>query len=150
MCPTITFFTYWLQEMSWRNTTLYIKILHVCVCVRVCDRSGRSVGRLGKCDLHTYYTLYCVCMITSGCNRGAAAEKRTQSGSRSWSGYNRGAAAEANTIGEQQIISDRCQLASCTFTPWQTPIGITAMVKLYYIPRLIAGAHNPRRSVQLA
>jgi len=43
-----------------------------------------------------------------------------------------------DTIGEQQIFSDRCQLASGTFTPWQMPIGITAMVELYYIPRLIA------------
>jgi len=50
----------------------------------------------------------------------------------------REAGAEVDTIGEQQIFSDRCQLASCAFTPWQMPIGITAMVELYYIPRLIA------------
>jgi len=47
------------------------------------------------------------------------------------------AGAEVDTIGKQ-IFSDRCQLASGTFTPWQMPIGITAMVELYYIPRLIA------------
>jgi len=45
-------------------------------------------------DLCTYYTLYCVCVITSRHSQGAAVEadiigeqqlKRTQSGSSSWS-----------------------------------------------------------------
>jgi len=49
-------------------------ILVVCVCV--CDGSGMFWGgtRLVMCNHHTYCTLYCLCMITSGCNRGAASE----------------------------------------------------------------------------
>lgn len=56
--------------------------VYACVCMtEVGDPWGGT--RLGKRDLHTYYTLYCVCMIISGRNRGAAAKKRTQLGSRS-------------------------------------------------------------------
>jgi len=68
----------------------------VCVCVYVHYRSGTYRGgtRLVTCDLCTYYTLYCVCVITSRHSQGAAVEadiigeqqlKRTQSGSSSWS-----------------------------------------------------------------
>jgi len=40
----------------------------MCVCVY------DEVGSLGGGTTHgsTYYTLYCVCMITSACTRGAA------------------------------------------------------------------------------
>jgi len=39
----------------------------MCVSVCVCIRSEKFGGRnmAVTCNLHTYYTLYCVCMITS-------------------------------------------------------------------------------------
>ena len=65
------------------------------------------------CDLRTYYTLYCVCVITSGRTRGAAAEedvvrepqlKLTQSGS---SNLKRTQSGSSNLkriqFGEQQL-----------------------------------------------
>ena len=63
----------------------YIKILNVCVSVCVTEvGSSGSVTRLVMHDIHTY-TLYYVCVITSGRTRGAAAEalKQTQSGNSS-------------------------------------------------------------------
>ena len=51
----------------------------VCVCVYVHYRSGTYRGgtRLVTCDLCIYYTLYCVCVITSRRNQGAATEADT-------------------------------------------------------------------------
>ena len=47
------------------------------------------------CDLRTYmYTLYCVCVITSGHTRGAAAEENAIGKQQ--------LATEADTIGKQQ------------------------------------------------
>jgi len=59
---------------------IYIyQILNVCVCVCVvcvtevgCSDGGTIVVNR---DLRTYYTLYCVCVITSGRTGGAAAEE---------------------------------------------------------------------------
>jgi len=50
-----------------------MNILVVCVWE---TEVGYSWGRttLGTCDLCTCYNLYCVFVITSGCNRGAAGE----------------------------------------------------------------------------
>ena len=48
-------------------------------------------------DLHTYYTLYCVYVITSGCTQGAAAEEDTVGGT----------AAEADAVGEQRYYHTR-------------------------------------------
>ena len=49
----------------------------VCVCVYVCAEVGCSGGGtiVVNRDLRSYYTLYCVCVITSGRTRGAAAEE---------------------------------------------------------------------------
>jgi len=58
------------------------------------------------------HTLYCVCVITSGRTRGAAAEdgvvreqqlKQMQSGSSSWRWRSQGTAAEADAIRKQQL-----------------------------------------------
>ena len=62
-----------------------------CLCVCVYNRSGKLRGRteVVTCNFRTYYTLYCVCVITSGRLQGEAAEadtireqqlKQTQSG----------------------------------------------------------------------
>jgi len=70
----------------------YIKILVVCVCaLQNWDVWGTELDWwcttfvLMMCDLRTYCTLYCMCIITSA--------KQTQSG----------AAAEGDTNGEQQL-----------------------------------------------
>lgn len=61
-----------------------IILLRFLPCLGAClsDGSGTfgSRTRLVMCDLHTYYTctLYCVIMITHGCNWGAAAEAGKQ------------------------------------------------------------------------
>ena len=58
----------------------YIKILNVCVCLCVClcvmevGSSGDGTIVMTR-DLHTYYTLYCVCVVTSRHTRGAAAKE---------------------------------------------------------------------------
>jgi len=58
------------------------------VCVHYRSGTYRGGTRLVTCDLCTYYTLYCVCVITSRHSQGAAVEadiireqqlKRTQS-----------------------------------------------------------------------
>lgn len=43
----------------------------------MCYGSGTFGGgaKLVMCDLRTYYTLYCVCVITSGHNWGEAAQE---------------------------------------------------------------------------
>ena len=51
----------------------------VCVCVSVSGGSG-MVGGGTRLVMYDLRTLYCVCMITSGCNWGAAAEKGEQLG----------------------------------------------------------------------
>ena len=59
----------------------YIKIWNVCVyvCVSVRNGSGSSGGgtTVVMHDLRTSYTLFCVCVITSGYTRGPAAEADT-------------------------------------------------------------------------
>jgi len=40
------------------------------------DVSGGGTT-LVMCDLHTHYTLYCMCLMISKCNWGAAAEEDT-------------------------------------------------------------------------
>jgi len=50
--------------------------MFVCVCVCVMELESSGCGTIvGTRNLHTYYTLYCVCMITSRRTQGAAAEK---------------------------------------------------------------------------
>ena len=68
------------------------------MCLSVCNGSGKFRGRTTVVmhDLRTYYTLYCVWVITSGWTQGAW----TQLGSSSWSGWSWGAAAEVDTIRE--------------------------------------------------
>ena len=46
------------------------------VCQAVCNGSGKFGGRdySSERDLCTYYTLYCMCVLTSGHTRGAAAD----------------------------------------------------------------------------
>jgi len=57
--------------------------------------SSGSRTTVVTCNLRTdYYTLYCVCVITSGCTRGAAAEENAIGKQQ--------LAAEADTIGKQQ------------------------------------------------
>ena len=80
--------------------------LRVCMCVWVTDVGCPQGGtRLVMCDL---CTLYCVCVITSGCNQGAVAEvdavgqqqlKWTQTGSSSWSSRDQGVVAEGDANG---------------------------------------------------
>ena len=69
----------------------------MCVCLSVCNGSGKFRTRLVTHDLHTY-TLYYVCVITSGRTRGAEgwsteAPKQTLSGT----------TAKAYAFGEQQL-----------------------------------------------
>ena len=63
----------------------------VCVCVTEVGSSGGGTIVVTR-DLDTYYTLYCVCMITSGCIRRAAPEEDAVM----WTGQ----------IGEQQAEAD--------------------------------------------
>ena len=49
-----------------------VHTLSVCPCVWLTEVECGT--RLVTCHLHTCWTLYCGCMITTGCNWGAAAE----------------------------------------------------------------------------
>ena len=61
------------------------------------------------CDLRTY-TLYCVCVITSGCTRGAAAEENAIGKQQlaTEAGTIGKQQAEAGAIGEQQLKQTQC------------------------------------------
>ena len=69
-------------------------------------------------DLCTYCTLYYVCEITSGCNRGAEL-KQMESGSSSWSRCSQGAAAEVDTIGQQQLKRTQSGSSSWSGCNWE-------------------------------
>ena len=79
-------------------------------------------------DLRTYYTLYCVCMITSGHTRGAVAEedavreqqlKWTQLGSSKLKRMQLGGkAAEVYAVEEQQL--KRMQSGRSSLSPHET------------------------------
>ena len=103
-----------------------ISLCCVCVCVWVIEVGiPRRGTRQVTCNLCTYYTLYCACVI---CNTGATQYscknhwvyqtemwggreaqnkkrkmKQMQTGNSSWSGCNQGKAAEADTTWEQQL-----------------------------------------------
>ena len=61
----------------------------MCVCVTEVG-SSRSRTTAVTHDFNTYYTLYCMCVITSGRIRGATGEE--------------------DAVGEQQLIQKRTQL----------------------------------------
>ena len=58
----------------------------------------RERTRLVMHNLRAYCTLHCMCMITSGCNWGAAGEVEAIG-----TGRNQGAAADWDVIREQQV-----------------------------------------------
>jgi len=87
---------------KWWNRCYHyvIKILNVCLCVMKVGSSGGGPIHSTAVVIPTYYTLYCVCVITSRHtrhNRGASWsrhnreqwQKWMQLGSSSWSGCNR-------------------------------------------------------------
>jgi len=89
----------------------HIKILNVCLCIMEVE-SSRGRTTVVTCDLCTFYTLYCVCVITNGCTWGAAAEenaveeqqlKWTQSRNSKLKQMQSGTAAEVDAVREQQL-----------------------------------------------
>ena len=98
------------QERTNLAMTAYINTLRfwmsVCLCVTELGSSGGGTTVV-TCNLHTYYTLYCVCD-----------NKRTHLRSSSWRGHNWGTAAEADAVGEQQL--EQTQLGCSSVWPHET------------------------------
>ena len=98
MCST-TYIQAKVHNFAKCPTSIYEDFKCVCLCVTEVENSGGRTTVV-KCELRTYYTLCCMCVITSRRTRAVAAVedavgeqqlKRIQWGSSSWSGRNRGA-----------------------------------------------------------
>ena len=79
----------------WQGLHNSYKVLNVSVCATEVGNSGGRTTVVIR-DLRTYYTLYCVYVITSGCTQGAAAEED------SW-----GTAAEVDAVRVQFDLTTR-------------------------------------------